>query len=219
MVDRGAVALPVDAGEPVVPASVDELIAALPKVEFHVHLEGSMQPTLLLELARKHGVVGLSASLEAVRQWYGFRDFPHFIDVYQAAVQTLRDQEDFALLVEQTAAALAAQNVRYAEVIVTPWLHLDRGIPAEHVFGGLERGREAAERELGIQLRWLADFPGHHGVDCGHKTLDAVLEAGLDSVIGFNVGCRWTCARHRTGASAPSPRVGRTRCRHCSTPG
>jgi aminodeoxyfutalosine deaminase len=133
--------------EPVVPAPVDELIAALPKVELHVHLEGSMQPALLLELAAKHGVAGLPASLEAVHKWYEFRDFPHFIDVYLAAVQTLRDHEDFALLVEQTASTLAAQNVRYAEVIVTPWLHLDRGIPAEHVFGGLERGRQAAERQ------------------------------------------------------------------------
>jgi aminodeoxyfutalosine deaminase len=127
-VDLGAGALPIDGGERVVPASIDKLIAALPKVELHVHLEGSMQPALLLELARKQGVVGLPASLDAVREWYEFRDFPHFIDVYLAAVQTLRDQKDFALLVEQTAASLAAQNVRYAEVIVTPWL-LDRGFP------------------------------------------------------------------------------------------
>jgi aminodeoxyfutalosine deaminase len=147
-----------------------------------------MQPALLLELAAKHSVVGLPASLEGVRRWYEFRDFPHFIDVYLAAVQTLRDQEDFELLVAQTAATLAAQNVRYAEVIVTPWLHLDRGIAAEHMFGGLERGREAAEDELGIRLRWLADFPGHYGAACGEQTLDAVLGAGLDSVIGFNVG-------------------------------
>lgn len=167
---------------------VNELIAALPKVELHVHLEGSMQPTLLLELARKHGVTELPASLEAVRQWYEFRDFPHFVDVYLAAIQTLRDEDDFALLVEQTAASLAAQNVRYAEIIVTPWAHLYRGVPAEQVFGGLERGREAAERELGIRMRWLADFPGHWGAGCGEKTLDAVLEADLDSIIGFNVG-------------------------------
>ena len=86
------------------------------------------------------------------------------------------------------AATLAAQNVRYAEVIVTPWLHLDHGIPPEHVFGGLESGRQAAERECGIRLRWLADFPGHYGAGCGEPTLDPVLEAGLDSVIGFNVG-------------------------------
>jgi aminodeoxyfutalosine deaminase len=99
---------------------VEALIAALPKVELHVHLEGSMQPALLLELASKHGVLGLPASLEEVREWYEFRDFSHFVDVYLAAVQTLRDQQDFALLVEQTAATLAAQNVRYAEVIVTP---------------------------------------------------------------------------------------------------
>ncbi len=113
---------------------------------------------------------------------------PALHHVYLAAVQTLRDQEDFAVLVEQTAATLASQSVRYAEVIVTPWLHLDRGIPAEHVFGGLERGREAAEREWGIRLRWLADFPGHYGAACGEQTLDVVLGAGLDSVIGFNVG-------------------------------
>jgi adenosine deaminase len=69
-----------DGGEWVVPASIDELIAALPKVELHVHLEGSLQPALLLELAYKHGVVGLPASLEAVREWYEFRDFPRFID-------------------------------------------------------------------------------------------------------------------------------------------
>ncbi|MGB8960656.1 MAG: adenosine deaminase [Pseudonocardiaceae bacterium] len=183
--DRDAGLVPI---EPVVPASVDELIVALPKVELHVHLEGSMQPALLLELAAKHGVVGLPASLEAVREWYEFRDFPHFIDVYLAAVQTLREQDDFTLLVAQTAATLAAQNVRYAEVIITPWLHLDRGISAEHMFGGLERGRQAAEREVGVRLRWLADFPGHYGAACGERTLDAVLEASLDSVIGFNVG-------------------------------
>lgn len=147
--------------EPVVPAPVEELIAALPKVELHVHLEGSMQPALLLELAAKHGVVGLPASLAAVREWYEFRDFPHFVDVYLAAVQTLRDQEDFALLVAQTAATLAAQNVRYAEVIDTPWLHLDRGIAAEHVFGGLERGREVAER-------WRNPRPGPYLV--GHSS-------------------------------------------------
>lgn len=68
--------MPIDGKERIVPASIDELVAALPKVELHVHLEGSMQPALLLELARKHGVGGLPASLEAMREWY---DFPHFL--------------------------------------------------------------------------------------------------------------------------------------------
>lgn len=172
----------------VVSPAVDELIAALPKVELHVHLEGSMPPALLLELARKHEVPALPDSLADARAWMTFRDFAHFITVYEASVQTLRDEDDFARLVEQTAAALAAQNVRYAEVIVSPHIHLVRGVAAGAVFTGIERGRLAAQREHGIELRWIADFPGHWGEQSGEVTLDTVLSADLDSVIGFNVG-------------------------------
>ncbi len=171
-----------------VPAAIDELIAALPKTELHVHLEGSLQPALLLQLARKHRIPDLPASLEAVRDWYAFRDFPHFIDVFEAAVHTLRDEEDFALLVAQTATTLARQNVRYAEVILPPHLHLARGVPAEAIFGGIEHARVAVERDLGIQLRWIADFPGHWGASSGEATLDAVLHAGLESIVGLSVG-------------------------------
>lgn len=174
--------------EPAVPSAVEDLVSALPKVELHVHLEGSMQPHLLLELAAKHGATGLPSTLEAVREWYEFRDFDHFITIYEAAVQILRDEDDFAVLVEQTAATLAAQNVRYAEVIVSPHVHIARGVAAEAVFGGIERGRLAARSAHGIDLRWVADFAGHRGVSSGEATLDAVLAADLDSVIGFNVG-------------------------------
>lgn len=74
-----------------VPAAVDELIAALPKAELHVHLEGSMPPALLLELAQTHGVTGVPQSLEAIQGWYEFRDFAHFAEVYLTAVETLRE--------------------------------------------------------------------------------------------------------------------------------
>ncbi len=169
-------------------SAIDTFIAELPKVELHVHLEGSLQPATLLELAEKHRIEGLPASLEAVEGWYAFRDFPHFIKVYEQAVRALRDEEDFALLAERTASNLAAQNVRYAEVIVSLQSHLLRGIPAHVVFAGIEQGRRRAEREHGIRLRWIPDFAGHLGADGGETTLDAVLEAGPASVIGFGVG-------------------------------
>lgn len=174
--------------EPAVPAAIEDLVTALPKAELHVHLEGSMQPGLLLELADKHGVAGLPTTVEAVREWYEFRDFDHFVAVYEAALATLRDEDDFAALVEQTAVTLASQNVRYAEMIFTPQAHLARGIPAEAIFAGIERGRVAARDAHGIELRWIPDFVGHWGVEAGETTLDAVLAAGLDSVIGFSVG-------------------------------
>lgn len=172
----------------VVPAAVEELLTALPKVELHVHLEGSMQPGLLLELATKHRVSDLPTSLEAVRQWYKFRDFPHFIDIYRLAVQTLQDEEDFARLAADVLANLAAHNVRYAEVNTSLYDHLQRGISAETVFAGVEQGRRQAERDHDIVVRWVPDFPGEPGPSAGEATLDAVLASGPESVLGLSIG-------------------------------
>ncbi|TDQ55332.1 adenosine deaminase [Actinorugispora endophytica] len=172
-----------------VPASgIEAFIRELPKVELHVHLEGSMQPETFLRLVRKHDVAGLPRSLEEVDAYYEFRDFPHFIDVYIASVEVLRDEEDFALLTADVAARLAAQNVRYAELHISLYNHLMRGIPASVVFAGVEHGRREAEREHGIRLRWIPDFPGDFGVEAGERTLDAVLADGPSSVVGFGVG-------------------------------
>ncbi|MDA8369666.1 MAG: adenosine deaminase [Nocardiopsaceae bacterium] len=169
-------------------SGIEAFIRDLPKVELHVHLEGSMQPGTLLELAAKHRVDAVPDSLEAIRNWYAFRDFPHFIEVYLASVQTLCDEEDFARLTADTAARLAAQNVRYAEVHVSLYNHLMRGVPARVVFDGIEHARREAEREHGIRLRWIPDFPGDFGVETGEETLDAVLKDGPESVVGFGVG-------------------------------
>ncbi|APU14620.1 MULTISPECIES: adenosine deaminase [Actinoalloteichus] len=168
--------------------SVHTLIDALPKVELHVHLEGSIAPTTLLTLARKHDLPAVPATLDALREWYAFRDFPHFIDVYLTSVQALRDEEDFALLTLETARNLARQNVRHAEVHLSLLNHLERDVPAEVVFAGIEAGRRQAEQEHGITLTWIPDFPGHYGVEAGEQTLKEVLDVGPDSVIGFGVG-------------------------------
>ncbi|NUU24272.1 MAG: adenosine deaminase [Streptomycetaceae bacterium] len=169
-------------------AASDAFIAGLPKVELHVHLEGSLLPETLLTLARKHGLDAVPATVEGIADWYAFQDFPHFIRVYVQALEGLRDEEDFALLAAETGRTLAAQNVRYAEVTVSLHSHLVRGIPAEVVFAGIEAGRLAAERETGVRLRWLPDFAGQFGAEAGELTLDAVLKHGPSSVIGFGVG-------------------------------
>ena len=171
-----------------IPDRVEKLIHDLPKVELHVHLEGSLPPELLLALAEKHSVTGLPVDRAAMRDWYEFRDFPHFVDVYRAAVRVLNDEEDFAALASAVLGGLAEQNVRYAEVTVSLHEHLVRGIPAGVVFAGLEAGRIEAQRATGIVTRWLPDFAGDRGVDAGEETLTAVLADGPASVLGFGVG-------------------------------
>ena len=134
-------------------ASFEDFIAALPKVELHVHLEGSMQPATLLALADKHQIGDLQRSLAEIRSWYEFRDFPHFLEVYRHAVRVLRGEDDFALLAAETIRTLAQQNVRYAEVNFSLCDHLERDISAEVVFAGLEQGRKQLEAEHDITIR------------------------------------------------------------------
>lgn len=171
-----------------VPADIEALIRDLPKVELHVHLEGSMPADTLFELARTHGVEEIPDSLEALRSWYAFTDFPHFVEVYLASVKTLCEEEDFALLASAVADRLAAQNVRYAEVHVSLYTHLMRGVPARVVFDGIERARRAAEAEHGLQLRWIPDFPADFGLESAERTVAAVLDEAPPSVVGFGVG-------------------------------
>jgi aminodeoxyfutalosine deaminase len=184
----------------------------------HVHLEGSLAPPTLLALATKHRLDGMPTSPDALADWYAFRDFPHFIEIFGEAVRALRDEEDFALLALETGRTLAAQNVRYAEISFTPYLHLARGVPADVIFTGIERGRLQAERDHAILIRWIADFPGHHGVPAAEITLDAVERAEVDSVIAFNVGgievernqFRGVFARARAAGLRSVPHAGET---------
>ena len=94
--------------------SLYDYIAAVPKADLHVHLEGSIQPSTLLMLAERHRVDLLADSEEGLRNWYRFRDFHHFIEVYVAITKCLRTVEDFELIVYEFGADMARQNIRYA---------------------------------------------------------------------------------------------------------
>lgn len=134
------------------------------------------------------------------------------------AVRVLCDEDDFALLAAETIRALARQNVRHAEVNFSLCDHLERGIPAEVVFAGLERGRAQGGAEHDITIRWVPDFPGHFGVASGEATLDAVLTHGPGpaSVLGFSIGgLEVDRAPSPISSAAPAPRD----CAACRTPG
>jgi aminodeoxyfutalosine deaminase len=172
--------------------SDEEFVDALPKVELHVHLEGSMLPGTVLALARRHQIDDIPTSEDELRKWYAFKDFNHFLRVYRTAVRVLRDEDDFALLARETALGLAAQNVRYAEIYFTPYIHTMRGVPVEDVFAGINRGRIEAQAASGIEIRWMTDIPGGlPGVDIievADRTVEYAVNHGGDSVVGLGVG-------------------------------
>ena len=93
-----------------VPA-LDAIIRAMPKVELHVHLEGSIRPGTLLQLAKRHRVSLPADSVEGLREWFRFKDFEHFVEIYLTCSRSLRDPEDFQLVAREFLAEQAAQGV------------------------------------------------------------------------------------------------------------
>ncbi|WP_434445654.1 adenosine deaminase [Lentzea sp. E54] len=162
-------------------------IHALPKVELHLHLVGSAGLDTVLELARRHPEAGVPADRAELERFYAFRDFDHFLKVFWAVQSMLKGRADIHTLVVGLARELARQNVRYAEVTVTPYNHLTDGMPGDELLAGLESGRAQAAA-LGVELAWCFDIPGEKGLDAGRETLAFALGERPDGLVSFGLG-------------------------------
>ncbi|MQA09257.1 MAG: adenosine deaminase [Pseudonocardiaceae bacterium] len=169
-------------------STMDDFVAVLPKVELHVHLVGSASPETVLELAARHPDAGVPTQPQALREFYTFRDFDHFLQVYWAVQSLIRTAEDIRVLVVGLARDLAAQCVRYAEVTVTPYNHLLDGLPGDALLTGLSEGRAQARAEFGVQLAWCFDIPGEKGTAAGRETLVFALRNRPDGLVSFGLG-------------------------------
>jgi aminodeoxyfutalosine deaminase len=164
-------------------------IAGLPKAELHVHHVGSASPRIVAELAARHeGRTRVPADPDALAGYFEFRDFAHFIEIYLSVVDLIRDPEDVRLLTFEVARELARQQVRYAELTVTPYSHVHRGIPAPAFCEAIEDARVAAEAELGVVLRWCFDIPGEAGLPAAEETLRIALDEQPAGLISFGLG-------------------------------
>ncbi|WP_018253211.1 adenosine deaminase [Salinispora mooreana] len=164
-------------------------IAGLPKVELHVHHVGSASPQIVAELAARHeGRSPVPADPAALADYFAFRDFAHFVEVYLSVVDLIRDQEDVWLLTHEVARELARQQVRYAELTITPYSHVHRGIPAPAFCEAIEDARKRAAADFGIELRWCFDIPGEAGLPAAEETLRVSLDERPDGLISFGLG-------------------------------
>ncbi|MEU4568785.1 adenosine deaminase [Micromonospora sp. NPDC023956] len=164
-------------------------IAGLPKVELHVHHVGSASPRIVAELAARHeGRSPVPADPEALAAYFEFRDFAHFIEVYLSVVDLVRDDTDVWILTHEVARELARQQVRYAELTITPYSHVRRGIAAPAFCEAIEDARKRAEVDFGIELRWCFDIPGEAGLPAAEETLRIALDQRPDGLISFGLG-------------------------------
>lgn len=167
---------------------VRDFIHRLPKAELHVHLVGSASLDTVLELARRHPGQAVPTERERLRAFYEFTDFAHFIDVYVKVNQLVVTGADVTALAAGLARDLAANQVRYAEVTVTPVPHLMMGIEPDELAEALTRGREVALVEHGVTLAWVFDIAGSLGYDAGVATAEWVLRHRPAGTVGFGLG-------------------------------
>lgn len=171
------------------PPVLSDFIAGLPKVELHVHHVGSASPRIVAELAQRHeGRSPVPADEAALADYFVFRDFAHFVEIYLSVVDLVRDDEDVWVLTHEVARELAAQQVRYAELTVTPYSHVRRGIPAPAFCAAIEDARRRARADFGIELRWCFDIPGEAGLAAAEETLRICLDEAPDGLISFGLG-------------------------------
>lgn len=163
-------------------------IAGLPKAELHVHHVGSASPRIVAELAARHPDSKVPTDPEALSDYFVFTDFAHFIDVYLSVVDLVRTPEDVRLLTYEVARDMARQNIRYAELTITPYSSTRRGIDEHAFMAAIEDARKAAETELGVILRWCFDIPGEAGLEAAEETARLAVDLRPEGLVSFGLG-------------------------------
>ena len=165
---------------------MDQFIAGLPKVELHMHIEGSLEPELMFALAQRNGITIPFASVDDVRRAYQFSNLQDFLDIYYQGMNVLRTEQDFYDLTMAYLTRIAADNVMHTEIFFDPQGHTSRGVAFATVLGGLSRALDDGEKQLGITSKIIMCFLRHLSEEDAFATLDQALPH-KDRIIGVGL--------------------------------
>lgn len=166
-----------------------DLATRAPKVELHLHIEGSLEPELMFALAERNDIALPYAGIEAVREAYQFGNLQEFLDLYYQGMSVLQTEADFFDLTWAYLKQIHADNVVHTEVMFDPQAHLERGIAFDTVLNGIERALQQGERELGISYRLIMSFLRHLSEESAFESL-AIAEPYLERIhaVGLDSG-------------------------------
>jgi adenosine deaminase/aminodeoxyfutalosine deaminase len=171
---------------------IKEYIRRLPKAELHLHLEGSILPSTLVELSARHDATPLT--LAEAESLYEFKNFTEFLEAFKAVTRLLIGPEDYELAAWRMMEHLAEQGVVHAEVYISVGvIYMFRSHDAaafEPIFAGLERARERGQRELGLSLCWIFDAVRHFSVEEAERVFRKAIEMRpqFPSIVGIGLG-------------------------------
>jgi aminodeoxyfutalosine deaminase len=159
-----------------------------PKIELHVHLEGTVRAETLLQIGRRNGVTLPADSVEGLAEMYEFRDFAHFLDVWLVTTGALRSDRDFRQVVTDYAAEAASHGAVYLEGIFSPAEAVARGVSWDEVFTGYCDGAEQASQQHGVQVRLTPDIPRGFPMEAAELTARHAVAYRDRGVVGLGLG-------------------------------
>jgi adenine deaminase len=169
-------------------SSLKQYIYDIPKTELHLHIEGTLEPELLFELAARNGVKIKYDSVEELKAAYSYNNLQDFLDIFYAGAEALRYEVDFYDLTMAYLRKAKEQSIVHSEIFFDPQTHTARGIPFETVFNGINRALEDGEKETGITSRLIMCFLRHLDEESAMDTLkmalpfrEKIIAVGLDS--------------------------------------
>ena len=165
---------------------MNDFIHKLPKVELHVHLEGAIPLPALYELIQKYEGQGEVPDLEALRNKFRYKDFPHFIETWVWKNRFLREYDDFTFIAEKFAESLCQQNIIYSEAFYSPGDFARHGLEPQKLTEAIRKGFDSYRSEVTINL--VADLIRDFGPEKGERWLREVNEVRELGVIGIGIG-------------------------------
>ncbi|MFT4523093.1 MAG: adenosine deaminase [Bacteroidia bacterium] len=167
---------------------LQKVIQGIPKAELHLHIEGSFEPELMFEIAKRNGITLEYDSIESLRKAYSFNNLQEFLDIYYTGAQVLINEQDFFDLTWAYLTKVHSQNVVHVEVFFDPQTHTGRGIAFDVVISGIHRALEKGKSELNISYKLIMSYLRHLSEEEAFKTLESSLPfkhmidgVGLDS--------------------------------------
>ncbi|EOD5126697.1 adenosine deaminase [Vibrio parahaemolyticus] len=165
---------------------MNAFIQGLPKVELHLHIEGSLEPELMFKLAKRNGIDIPYSSPSELREAYQFEDLQSFLDLYYQGANVLRTEQDFYDLTWEYLEHCKADNVIHTEIFFDPQTHTERGIDFDTVLNGISRALADGREKLGITSQIIACFLRHLSEESAMETLQSVLRH-RDKIIGVGL--------------------------------
>jgi adenosine deaminase len=163
----------------------EQYLRRLPKVELHCHVEGTLRPGTVVELAAKHGIALPTTQVDEV---YRYSTIYEFLEIYQTVNSTVIDREDFARIAYETLQdGVELGNLKYREMFFNPTLHTARGIPMATVIDGLIEGAKAAETDFGVRCAFIADVYRQDPPPVARQMVEEVLAHRRPELIGLGM--------------------------------